>query len=291
MRSTPAAGAVLTSNGEKIPFDEAHFAPMRDSSELLGNRTALRARLDEDGYLLLRGVLDQQDVLDLRRRYFELLPAGYLAPDTEPVAGLFSGTVPAELSQYGVHGHPAHGFVRSERFQEFCSAPALSALTAALLGGPTELLPRRILRHFWRGANRASRAHTDYEYMRLGTDQVLTTWIPIGDCPVATGGLVYLEGGPLDPEQLSRLRKVTDRVHDQRPISHDLAHTARETGRRWLWADFSTGDLTVHSPHIVHATLDTSTEAMRLSTDLRFQLRGEPVDHRWTTAWSADDGA
>ncbi len=63
------------------------------------------------------------------------------------------------------------------------------------------------------------------------------------------------------------------------------------TERRWLWTDFRAGDLTVHSPHIVHASLDTTTEAMRLSADLRFQRTGETVDPRWTKAWAADDGA
>jgi ectoine hydroxylase-related dioxygenase (phytanoyl-CoA dioxygenase family) len=292
VRSTATLPVTLSSNGREIPFDDAHFTPMRDSSGLLDDPAALRDRLKADGYLLLRGVLDRDEVLDVRRAYFGALGDGYLVPGSDPMDGLFSGAVPEDLSPYGVPGHPAHAFVRSERFAAFCSAPPLTALASALLGGPADLLPRQIMRHFWSGTRRASRAHTDYDYMALGTDQVVTTWIPVGDCPLETGGLIYLDRSwELGQDELSRLRTVTDRADDRRPISHDLAWTVRETGRRWLWADYHTGDLTVHSPHIVHASLDTMTTAMRLSVDLRFQRRGDLVDRRWSSPWSADDGA
>jgi hypothetical protein len=46
----------------------------------------------------------------------------------------------------------------------------------------------------------------------------------------------------------------------------------------------------LHSPHIVHASLDNSADLMRLSTDLRFRLRDTAADERWNNDWSADDG-
>ncbi len=45
------------------------------------------------------------------------------------------------------------------------------------------------------------------------------------------------------------------------------------------WADYQAGDVTIHSPHVVHASLDTTTDRMRLSADLRFLRRGEPAGH------------
>jgi hypothetical protein len=41
----------------------------------------------------------------------------------------------------------------------------------------------------------------------------------------------------------------------------------------------------------VHASLDTVSDVMRLSTDIRFQRTQAPVDPRWTVDWAADDGA
>ncbi|MFF3645456.1 phytanoyl-CoA dioxygenase family protein [Streptomyces sp. NPDC002564] len=284
----------LHSNGVPISVTPDLFGPLTPSADLFheGDADALRARLRADGYLYLPGVLDRAEVLRLRGAYFSLFPAGYLAPGTDPEDGVFSGSVPAGLPAYGVAGHPAHTFVRSEPFLRFLRTPRLAGLAETLLGGGVEMLPRRILRHFHRGSDRASRAHVDLDYMDGASPQVLTTWIPVGDCPPRTGPLVYLEGShTLAPEEYAPLRDTTDRPDDRRPISHDLERTARHLGRRWLWTDFSAGDLMVHVPQIIHASLDTTTDAMRLSVDVRFMRSGDAPDARWLRPWSADDGA
>ncbi len=89
---------------------------------------------------------------------------------------------------------------------------------------------------------------------------------------------------------LEALRECTDRPDDTRPIGHDLAWVPERLARRWLWTDYLAGDVTVHSPWLVHASLDNTTDAMRLSADVRFVLDGCPVDPRWTQPWSGDDG-
>lgn len=282
----------LTSNGEAIPFNDTYFRPMTDSSGLLGDSAALCERLRRDGFLLLRGVLDRAAVLRLRETYFSRLAPGYLKPGTPVVEGVFSGALPPGTLPHGVPGHPAHTFARSREFERFSEHAVLRRLAETLMDGSVKLLPRKIVRHFHPGSYRASRAHTDFDYMTQGTHQLVTTWIPIGGCPLLMGGLIYLEGSHnLAAGQLGALRTKTDRPQDARPISHDLRWTAERTGRRWLWTDYAAGDLTVHTPHIVHASLDTGTPQMRLSADLRFQLAGARTDGRWQKAWSADDGA
>jgi ectoine hydroxylase-related dioxygenase (phytanoyl-CoA dioxygenase family) len=280
-----------TSNGIAVPFDDRHFAPLRDSSAVRFDGPALRARYREDGYLYLRGVLDRATVLEARRAYFSTFPAGYLRRGTRPVEGVFSGWRPAGLPAHGVEGHPAHAFVRSAPFTSFAADSRLARLAATVLDGPVRQLPRAIVRHFDRSTPMASRAHLDYSYLDRGTDELLTFWIPLGDCPRATGGLVYLEGTHQLPlSRFDRLHTITDRPGDSRAISHDLAWVAGELGRRWLWADYQAGDVTIHSPYIVHASLDTATDTMRLSADLRFLRQGDRPDARWLQAWAGDDG-
>ncbi|MFI1254142.1 phytanoyl-CoA dioxygenase family protein [Streptomyces netropsis] len=282
----------LSSNGLPLSFDEELFTPLRDSTELRSRPSSLRARLCADGCLYLRGVLAREDVLRLREAYFASCDPVLLARGTTHREGVFSGRVPPGLPAHGVPGHPAHAFVRTETFHRFLADPALSALAKTLLGGPVQMLPRRILRHFHRGSRLASRAHVDRDYMDRGSDRVLTMWIPVGDCPPATGGLVYLEGShTLPPVAYAPLRATGDRPGDRRPISHDLTTTARALGRRWMWADYAAGDVMVHLPHIIHASLDTTTDAMRLSVDARFVRCGDTPDPRWLRAWSGDDGA
>lgn len=281
----------LTSNGAPVPFDTEHFAPLRDSSDVASEPETLRLRYLQDGYVYLPGYLDAGGSRDMRSAYFSLFDGSYLRQGTSPADGVFSGELPAGLPAHGVAGHPAHAFVRGDEFERFATQPALASLAEAILGGPATRLPRSIVRHFDRASRRASRAHTDFTYLDEGSDRLVTMWIPFGDCPLDTGGLVYLEGSHLmDDGELEPLRSVTDRPGDKRPLSHDLAWVAESTGRRWLWADYRAGDVAVHSPHMVHASLDTGTDAMRLSADIRFIRQGDAVDPRWTKPWAGDDG-
>jgi hypothetical protein len=286
----PAERFTPSSNGVPIPFDDDHFAPMRDSTGLLSDREALRARFLEDGYLLLRGVLGCGPIWRLREEYFSLFPATYFLEGTPLGSGVYSGHQPDGLPPYGVRGHPAYSFVRGRKFAAFTGQPRLAGLAADVLGQPAALIPRQVLRHFDLSCKQASRAHVDRAYPSGGGDMV-TVWIPLGDCPVESGGVIYLSGSHrADKSVLGGADATTDRPHDRRAYSNDLAWTAERLGGRWLWTDFRAGDVALHSPDLVHASLDTTTAVMRLSTDIRFQRAEAPVRPGWTRAWAADDG-
>jgi hypothetical protein len=292
MDSPVARPVALTSNGLPIPFTDDVLAPLPDCTDLLADADALRTVLREHGVVFLRGLVDPDEVWRLRSAYFSLFPESYLEKGSSPADGIYSGTIPDGLPEHGMPGHPAHAFVRGEVLPKFFARSPLRALADTLLDGEVRMLPRVILRHFDSDSGRSSRAHTDYAYMDRGSTSVITMWLPIGDCPVESGGLVYLEDSHLiPPGQVSKARKITDRPTDDRPISHDLAFVARELGKRWLWADYRAGDVVVHGPHIIHAALDTSTRAMRMSLDIRFMLAHHAADDRWLRSWSADDGA
>lgn len=268
----------LSSNGVTVTLDPARAGWMRESSDVAGQPAELRRRFWSDGYLLLRGVLDRSDVLDIRADYFERL---------ERHDAVHGGRGPA----YGTAGHPAHELVRSPAFDAFTRNARLLELAEVLLAAPVELIPRRIVRHFAPHGPQASRAHLDYDYLDQGSDQIVTAWITLGDCPVERGGLVYLEGSQgAEPAQLDALRPYTDRPHDVRPVSNDLDRTAAALGGRWLCANFEAGDVALHTARIVHASLDNVSDVPRLSTDLRFRRVGDAADQRWGADWSADDG-
>jgi ectoine hydroxylase-related dioxygenase (phytanoyl-CoA dioxygenase family) len=288
-------GATLaSSNGVPITFSKRYFAPMRDSTELLGQPGLLRARYLDEGYVLLRGVLDPELVRSVRAEYFAAFPPEYFKPGTAQADGVYSGRTPEAL-RYGVPGHPAHSFVRCATFTAFANQPILADLAATILDHPVFRLRRTPLRHFDCASRIASRAHADQAYLSSDVrgENTVTIWVPLGDCPVEAGAVVYLSGShKVDlGGAAQRHGPVTDRPDDPRPFSHDLEWTARALGGRWLWTDFRAGDIALHRADLLHATLDTTTDVMRLSTDLRFQRTGTPVDVRWTVDWSADDGA
>lgn len=280
---------VLRSNSADIPFTDRYFALLVDNSANDSPGT-LRRALQERGYVLIRDFIDRGAVGQLRAAYMSLFPASMFKPGSTRAEGIFSGDYPEQMQMHGTPGHPAHAFVRGEEFRAFVANPQLQALAELLLESPAIRLRRTPLRHFVRGRSAASRAHIDYSYLDGGSAELVTFWIPIGDCPLTAGGLIYLEhSARLNPEQMGK-GLPTDRAHDVRPLTHDLRALAERSGKRWLYTNFRAGDVIAHSPFIVHASVNTDTELMRVSIDVRFMRAGTRIDPRWCSDWSADDG-
>ncbi len=282
--------ATLTSNGASIPFTPHYFAELKSTDPTV-DAASLRARYNADGYVMLRDAIPVHVVLDLREAYLSRFPAE-LCKDGDTRRGAFTGQVPADLPRHGFPGHPAHDFVRSGVFQDFANLPVFKALAETFFDAPATRIKRTPLRHFLPGRQVASRPHMDRTYIEGVAADVVTIWVPLGDSPLISGGLLYLEGSHQDPDLESNVRDAapTDRS-DKRPLSHDLKWVADRTGRRWLSADYRAGDVVIHTPTIVHASTDPGdTDHMRISTDIRFLRAGSATDPRWTSDWSADDG-
>lgn len=280
---------MLTSNGSSIPYTSQYFGPLRETTPAA--LADIRARYHDDGYVLLRGAVPAEKVWDVRAAYL-----GLFGPDMckngDTRRGEFAGAMPA-LPGHGVPGHPAHAFVRSEAFRAFTGLPVFRDIAEAIFDDEAEQIRRTPLRHFIPGRKGASRAHLDKTYIDGVAEDLITLWVPLGDCPVEAGALMYLDGSHKDAGLEAEMRKhdaPTDRAHDARPITHDLKWLSDRTGRRWLTTHFKAGDIVIHSPSIVHASTDTQVDMMRVSTDIRFQRKGAVSDPRWHADWSADDG-
>jgi phytanoyl-CoA dioxygenase PhyH len=220
----------------------------------------MRESFDKRGYILLRNALDRTAVLDLRAAYLGRFPDNLFKTGTDSLGRRFSGNYPLDLPPHGTPGHPAWAFVRGDRFRSFVAAERLQGLAEILLGGSAVRLRRTPLRHFLSGSKAASRAHIDYSYLDAGSAEIVTFWIPIGDSPLSAGGLIYLaDSTTLDFDALRR-GLPTDREHDARPLTHDLRGLADRTGKRWLWTDFTAGDVVAHSPFMVHASVNAQND-------------------------------
>jgi Phytanoyl-CoA dioxygenase (PhyH) len=233
--------------------------------------------------------LPRSVVLEFRRYYFEALAdTGLTRPDTDPALGLAGATVDRAALRSRLFGT----IVPGARFAEFCVQPALRDWYAWFLGGEPFLHRRKILRHVAPAegsVGTATQAHYDLVYIREGTDAVLTSWIPLGDCPVEQGGLIYLENSH------RRVREDELRGRLRRPassITADLPKLAEDYDSRWLVAEYRAGDMVVHTAHTVHAALDNRDpdNRIRLSTDIRYQLATNDTDPRWQREWHDRDG-
>lgn len=281
--------ATLTSNSSPIPYTSQYFGALRESSPAA--LSDIRARYHDDGYVLLRGALPGEKVWDVRAAYLDLFGPD-MCKNGDTRRGEFTGAMPP-LPSHGVAGHPAHAFVRSEAFRAFTGLPVFKEIAETIFDDDAEQVRRTPLRHFIPGRKSASRAHLDKTYIDGVAADVVTIWVPLGDCPVEAGALLYLDGSHKDAGLEAQMRDAeapTDRAHDARPITHDLKWLSDQTGRRWLTTHFKAGDIVIHSPTIVHASTDTQIDMMRVSTDIRFRRKGTASDPRWLADWSADDG-
>ncbi|HVY50936.1 MAG TPA: phytanoyl-CoA dioxygenase family protein [Devosia sp.] len=262
----------------------------------------LVARFRRDGYLFLKGFLDRAAVLDQRRRALSHLNlAGLLEPGTDPVLGIAARTA----ADRGEVNRRLMEYVRSAAYESFCMSPRLWQFMDRFVGGLSYLHKRKLLRHTLPFAPGSTPAHYDLIYLRGGTDRLVTAWIPIGDCPVEMGGLVYLENShalgvkmeaefsrlnaSLPPEE--RISAYNRNMTEGGWVSKDLPDMAEKFQSRWLIADYEAGDVMLHSPFMIHAaTLNESREGIiRLSTDIRYQNVADEIDARWNNHWTLDD--
>jgi ectoine hydroxylase-related dioxygenase (phytanoyl-CoA dioxygenase family) len=64
-------------------------------------------------------------------------------------------------------------------------------------------------------------------------------------------------------------------------LARDPVLLRERLGGRWLTTEFSAGDLLTFGMFTIHASLDNRSHCIRLSSDSRYQLAGEPADERW----------
>lgn len=284
------AATPLTSNGYVLDPHADRLGTLEPvPTAERGDRAALWRRLRRDGYLYLPRFLDPEDVAAFRRYYFSSLDGvGLLDAAAPPEAGLDQG---GEVDRARLRECLFGTVVPSEEYERFCTQPAIRDFFAWLLDDEVFLHQRRIIRHTRpgeAGIGTATQAHYDLVYLREGTDRLLSLWVPLGDTPLDVGPLVYLEGS----HRRVAAEEAAGRLRPAASISADLPALADQHDARWLVTDFQAGDVLVHSPHIVHASLDNvdAGRRIRLSTDIRYQRAVDPIDWRWQQHWSDDDG-
>jgi hypothetical protein len=291
----------LVSNGYMLDTTRERLGWLVPSSAGLPVKL-LWEQYQSQGYLWLKGILDREDVLDFRRRYFTAFATiGLVAPGTDPVVGIYSAQPidPQASRQISIEA------VRWAAYESFCLSRPIYRFFEEALGGPVYLHKRKLIRHTLPGDPNCTGAHYDLTYLRAGTDRVYTSWIPIGDIPVEMGGLVYLEGSDawgrkmeaefsalnahLPPEE--RISAYNRNMSKDGWLTKDVPSLSNRLDTRWLCADYEAGDMVIHSAYMIHAATENCAEngRMRLSTDIRYQLVTDEIDARWTRDWSPDD--
>ncbi|CAN5731102.1 hypothetical protein BH09VER1_BH09VER1_39380 [soil metagenome] len=280
----------LLSSGYALDMSPKAFGELRSSIDLLGQVELLRQNLAEDGYLYLPGFFHRADVLAVRDEFLCRLASCRALHPEYPIFEGIASDLPAKVMRDDIMS--GNSSVRNLVF-----SPQLMSFYESLLGGKATHYD-----HIWTRLIRPGKGtlpHCDLPFMGRGTHHVMTAWIPYRDTSLEMGGLIVLEKSHLQAERIHNYLKLdADAYCENRNAYRFPGHLSRNPislrekfGGRWLTSEFKAGDLLTFGMKFVHASLDNQTSAYRISTDTRYQLASEPIDHRWvgdiTEEWAA----
>jgi hypothetical protein len=279
----------IYSCGHELETGDDKLGHLREANALLGDPEALQERMAEDGYLLLRGYLDADEVLAARRHVLEQLAAqGQLDPAyplmeamPKPGTKLFFQPELAQKNNQALHRLLYHPQGRLMNFFQ------------SFLGGAVRSFDFTWLRCISPGPGTPT--HCDIVYMGRGTRRLYTAWIPLGNVDYETGGLMMLEGSHKNERLRSTYgQKDVDAYCTNHPddpartangyngwLSEDPNQIRRSLGGRWLASEYQPGDVMIFCMDIAHGGMDNRSSHLRLSSDSRYQLASEPIDERW----------
>ncbi|HEX9998442.1 MAG TPA: phytanoyl-CoA dioxygenase family protein [Abditibacterium sp.] len=282
--------SAVRSGGVELDTSPEKFGELRDSSDIAFNSEALRERVEQDGYLFLPGLLDRDEVLAARADVAARLhKTGHLMPGTDPLDCVANPDCNLTFwPELALNNEPLMRVLYEGPMMDFYER---------LLGEPVKHFDFTWFRAVAPGAS--TYPHTDAVYMNRGTQNLFTSWTPLGDLSREHGGLMVLENSHLhDKLRAGYSSKDVDTFCENKPgrspfsgknvgvraggsLSDNPYRLREAMGGRWLTSEFRAGDLLMFSIYTVHASIENTSNQIRLSSDSRYQRASEPADERW----------
>jgi ectoine hydroxylase-related dioxygenase (phytanoyl-CoA dioxygenase family) len=264
-----------------VPIGPEFVGMFKDSMSLRGKPGALAERLDEQGYVYLRGVLPTETIEAARREVLHrLAEVGEVADPVE--AGRWSGTSRRTESVADV-GEWWRSVAEGPALRAVSHGPALGAVAGEILQAEPLGQDFLYLRTGVRGT--ATDLHYDFPFFARATERVVTCWVPLAEVPVELGPIAIIEGSNRFDDLVGEIKAIDLIAEPGRRAAFDVpvAEFAREHHARVLTTDFSPGDVLVLSMVACHGSLDNHDveDRIRLSFDVRYQDAGAPRDERF----------
>ena len=265
-------GTKVTMASHELIFGQTIYQP-RDANDILNDVTALRARMADDGYLLIRNFHEREAVLAARAEILNhLAQQGFLKPGTPVEAGIIGpqnrGTV-----------LPNNVVVKLPAYLRLVDGARIMTFFEQFLGGSVLTLDHKWPRAVKHGA--ATGAHYDIVYMGSGTPNLYTVWTPLDDVTLDMGPLAICPGS----NHIERLKQTYGRADAHNDLTdgwlgRDPHELRQSLGVEWASTSFQAGDVVIFGMFFLHGSLDNVSDRYRLSTDNRYQLAHEAVDER-----------
>lgn len=273
MTDIPSDG--LTIGGRAVPRQMVGSLVETRGGDLAG-------QLEEQGYLLLRGVHDADEVMAARNEVLARLAA------VDEIAQPAEAAIATGRSRRAEMHQDLGAFWRSvsegPRLRRVINGSRIVRTMSAILGEPAAHFSFAWLRAMTRG--RASPLHVDHPYMNRGSSRLLTVWTPLGSVGLDEGPLYMIEGSHKWADLRARFEGL-DVDRDAARVGHmtePAVDLAASHGSRLLTTAFAPGDALVFGMFMAHAAFDNMASGgkVRLSCDTRFQPARDPMDERFS---------
>ena len=221
------------------------------SNDICHDWQALRARLRVDGYIFVRGLLDQELVgLAREQAVRSLTRSGWMTSEGRALP-------PARTTAFADAGY--RGMAISEALNRLPYERGPQRLMGLLAGDGAFVYPVKVPRVVY--PDRIAPGHkgrfVHQDYAVIGKQDMFTMWMPLQEIPVAMGPLAVLPGssriGWASPRRLSAVEPA------------------------WATTCFQPGDALIFHCLTWHAALANTTDRIRLSVDVRWQLAADPA--------------
>lgn len=261
----------------EYPSDEVR--ELRDSNDILHNAAALRARIAEDGYLLIRGLHERERVLAAGRVLLRnLQELGSIKPGTN----LDDAYISAPDAKGGFKGGRKAVSHEPDMLRVLEGEPVF-AFFERFFEEPVRTFDYKWIRAVRPGESTGS--HYDVVYMGRGSGRLHTIWTPLCDVPIKRGPLALCLGSHSLPgfEKVRQTYGKMDVDNDkvQGWFSDDPRELSLKFGGQWATTEFQAGDVLIFGMYTMHGSVRNDSEQFRLSADTRFQPASDPVDERW----------
>ena len=255
---------------------ETQLKELRSSNDATDDVEELRRRLDVEGYLFFKQLLNRDNLLDLRRQILTVLQEGeWLIAGTDPMDGI------ADVNKRCTEGDRKyteiyHKVQKLEALHRSGHWPVTLEMIEKIMGRPAMPFPHQVVRlWFPKYTKYTTPIHQDFVHFQ-GHFNNLTVWAPVGDCPIELGGLAVIPGS-------HKIGKVLEHhfalgagglnIHIEEEVTR-----YPELSSGWYTTNYELGDALIFPALTIHKALPNHTEdQMRVSLDNRYNPVGEPI--------------
>lgn len=250
----------------------AELKELRVSNDAINDPDELQCRIDDEGYLFFKRLVNRDQVLELRREMMGVIQQiGWLIAGTDPMAGI------ADVNMRYTEGDNEYsaGYAevyKNENFHRAGHWPEYLEVIEKMVGKPIMPHPQKVARiWFPKYTEHTTPKHQDFVHFQGSFDNI-TCWAPIGDCPIELGGLAVIPGS-------HKVNRVLDHHFSLGAGGLIVDETAHEDiNPVWHTTNYEAGDALFFPALTIHQALPNYTEdKMRLSLDNRYMVVGDKV--------------